>query len=446
MKNKKLRILVCDDDKYFRMAIRDVISKHGLIEEAETEEAAKELIEGNYYDLAIIDMEIDGPLSGINLLKITKRKGIHSIILSSQGDDAVIEQAYEHNCDHFLAKSQYRTYLDPYLLKYRKSKFGHDLGDFFKEKYITENEDLRGKITELCRINLKNQTIFITGETGVGKSLIGELLHQQTYDSDCPYIHLNCAEIPENLIESELFGHEKGAFTGAESKKIGKLQLANGGTLFLDEIGTMPLSMQQKLLKAIDQKTFYPVGSTEPVHSEYTLITATCEDLFEKILKDQFRKDLFFRVSGFNLEISPLRQRKEDIPVLIKHFLKKSHRRFIIKDDAIEKLSQYAWPGNIRELRKKIELLSTIEKGIITAKDISFDDRNLNESDAWLTKAQKDFITEYGLRDFIKRVEEETVQSTLDKNHGKINQTIKELRISASAFYRIFESTQNMAQ
>ena len=289
MNNTKLRMLICDDDKYFRMALKEIIAPFGLIEEAATEAEALKLLKDQHFDLALIDMEIDGPLSGINILKVSKSKKIHSIILSSLSDDEVIEEAYLNNCDHFLAKSQYRTYLEPYILKQKRNLVHDELAEFFNEKYITKDKDLKEKIQQICRINLKNQTVLITGETGVGKSLIGELLHQQTYDKSHPFVHINCSELSETLLESELFGHEKGSFTGADSKKIGKLELANGGTLFLDEIGTMPLSMQQKLLKVLDQKTFYPIGASKPSRTDFTLISATCDDLIDKIMKEQFR-------------------------------------------------------------------------------------------------------------------------------------------------------------
>jgi DNA-binding NtrC family response regulator len=420
------------------MALKELLGPHGLVFEAESESSAQSLIADNFFDIALIDMEIDGPLSGIKILKQAKSKSIHSIILSSQNSESIIEEAYENGCDHFLAKSQYRSQLEPYIYKYKKQYLSNDISNFFNDKYITNDSDLKHKIQDLCKVNLKNKTVFITGETGVGKSLIGELLHQQTYDSSKPFIHINCSEISESLIESELFGHEKGSFTGATNKKIGKLELANGGTLFLDEIGTMPMSMQQKLLKALDQKIFYPVGSETPIQTEFTLITATCEDIFDKILKEKFRRDLFFRVSGHNLHIKPLRERKADIPLLIKHFLKSSHRRFIIKESATEELIKHSWPGNIRELKKKVDLLSSKEKGIIVKQDVTFTNELTTES-AWLTGQQKTYIESNGLREFIKKIEEESLKNTLQKNGGKITQTIKELRISASAFYRIFE-------
>jgi DNA-binding NtrC family response regulator len=437
----KIKILLIDDDKYFRMALKQLLSPHAICIEVESEAQAIDIINNEYFDMALIDMDIDGPKSGLKILKQTKIKKIHSIILSSQTEEATIEEAYLGGCDHFLAKLHYRTHLEPYIHKFKNSLSGTQLQKFFTSEFITQDTEIIENVSNISEINLKNKTIFISGETGVGKSLIGELLHSQTYDKSKPFIHINCSEIPENLIESELFGHTKGSFTGAINDKMGKLELANGGTLFLDEIGTMSIAMQQKLLKALDTHTFYPVGSQKEVHSDFTLITATCDDLFEKIHKNEFRKDLFFRVSGINLHIKPLRERPNDIPLLTKHFIKKSPRRFIIKDDALELLQTQEWPGNIRELKKYIEVLSSRRDGIINSKHLNFPANKLvNEQSGHITQSQQKYITEHGLRDFIKLVEEESIKQSLKKHHGKITHTIRELRISASAFYRIFNN------
>ena len=438
---KKIHILIADDDKYFRMPIKELLDSEAIITEAESETEAMALIEQHYFDIALIDMDIDGPKSGINILQKTKIKGIHSIILSSQNDDAIIEEAYNSGCDHFLAKLHYRTHLPPYIHKYKNKLFGNNTDQFFENSYITNDIDLRTKIDEICQISLKGKSILITGETGVGKSLIGKLFHEQTYDETKPFIHINCSEISETLMESELFGHKKGAFTGALQDKKGKLELAHGGTLFLDEVGTMPPSMQQKLLKALDQKSFYPVGSDKEIHCEFTLITATCDDLFDLIHQEKFRKDLFYRISGLNLHIKSLKERREDIPKLIQFFLNSSPRRIIIKSEAVEKMKLNSWPGNIRELKKYVEYLSMKNKGIISEEDIIFGNTGtiLNDQ-SYLTTEQKEYISTYGLRDFMKKIEEESLKSTLDKHKGKITHVIKELKISSSAFYRIFEN------
>ena len=435
--SSKIHILIVDDDKYFRMALSELISDQAIISEADSEEAAKELIDSNFFDIALIDMNIDKESSGLTILEKTKLKRIHSIILSSQTEENIIEEAYEKGCDHFLAKLHYRTHLPPYIHKYKKQILNKDHKKLFNEKYITQDSTLMKQIEEICQINLKSRSLLITGETGVGKSLIGEILHEQTYDKSKPFIHLNCSEISETLIESELFGHKKGSFTGANENKIGKLELANGGTLFLDEIGTMPLKMQQKLLKALDQKTFYPVGSPKEIYSDFTLITATCDDLFELINEKKFRKDLYYRISGINLNIKPLRERPNDISKLIQYFLKQLPRKIIIKPQAVNKLMSMSWDGNIRELKKYIDLLSVKRLGIIKEEDINVS-LNSKEQTSYLTKEQKDFIKEYGFRDFISKIELEAIKSSLDRHDGKITHVIKELKISASAFYRIF--------
>ncbi|MBT4790048.1 MAG: sigma-54-dependent Fis family transcriptional regulator [Halobacteriovoraceae bacterium] len=439
MKVSNLNILVCDDDKYFKLALKEIVSDYGTVFDAENEATAKAILNKNHIDIALIDMEIDGPLSGIKILKSTKSQRIHSIILSSNQDESIIEMAYKGGCDHFLAKLHFRKYLRPYLQNYYKNKSSNFLDSFFLEKFITQDDQLKESISEICRVNLKNRTVLITGETGVGKSLIGELLHQQNHPNNEPFVHINCSEISESLMESELFGHTKGSFTGAINNKKGKIELATGGTLFLDEIGTMSTAMQQKLLNVIEKKEFYPIGSETPVKVEFTLITATCENLFEKITKNEFRKDLFFRISGINLDIPPLRKRVSDISFLTKHFLRKSHRRFVIKECALIKLSQYDWPGNTRELKKKVDLLSLKEKGIIDESDINLTGLAATD-DFFITDKQFNFVSEHGLRAFIKNLEEDLLKKVLEQNHGKIKKTIHELKISASAFYRIFNN------
>jgi len=441
MKKLNLNILIVDDDNYFRMGLKSVLGNYGLITEAANVSEATSLIDANHYDLALIDMQMEEETSGLTVLKKAKAKGINSIILSSYDDEDVTEMAYEYGCDHFLAKLHYSTHLESYIINFIKNHKLNILDDFFTNKYITQDQKLIQDITQIAKMNTKDKSIFISGETGVGKSLIGKLIHEFSHKDDAPFIHLNCSEISENLIESELFGCKKGAYTGATQDRKGKLELANNGTLFLDEIATMSITMQMKLLKAIDEKTFYPVGGEKVVRSNFTLITATCEDLFEKVHKGEFRKDLFFRLSGINLEIPSLKERKEDILPLIKYFMSISHRRFVIKADAKTLLNNYDWPGNIRELKKVIETLSLSPHGLISVSELP---KHLNKSnstfayaDSWLTSNQKEFIGRHGLRSFIKRIEKETVSETLEKYNNKITQAIKELKISSSAFYRI---------
>lgn len=447
MENKKLHILLVEDDKYFRMGIKDVLLKKGIVLEAEDLKAANELLDRQLFDLAIVDIHLgDDPL-GLKVLEKANKKQLPCIVLSSSEDDEITEKAYELGCRHFLAKSHYRKHLESYVDQISKNLGGKALDEFFKHEFITSDERIKSQLTQLSQINLKDKTLFIGGETGTGKSLVGKLIHGLNFSPDAPFVHINCSEVPETLIEAELFGSRKGSFTGSDKDREGKLKLADGGILFLDEIATMPMSMQQKLLKALDEKTFYPVGSDKVEKSSFTLISATCEDLFEKVHKKEFRKDLFFRISGLNLELSPLRERPEDIASLVKAALKKSPRKVVLKTDALKALCSYAWPGNARELIKTVEVLALKSKGIIELKDLP--ERILSEGayseteqSGLLSEAQKLFIKENGLKSFIKSAEEQALKEALKNNDGKIAQTIKDLGISSSAFYRIYESVK----
>lgn len=448
MKKVNLKILIVDDDTYFRLGVASILSDYGILVEASNEAEAFEQLNNHNFDLALIDMQMEENDSGIRVLEKAVAQNVHSIILSSYDNDEITEKAYECGCDHFLTKLNYSTSLEPYIVKFIKNNKQNILEDFFTKKYITQDTDIIRQIKNLSEVSVKGKSIFISGETGVGKSLIGKMIHDLSYKDKAPFVHLNCSEIPENLIESELFGHKKGSFTGATQDKKGRLEIAHKGTLFLDEIATMPMNMQKKLLKALDEKTFYPVGSDKPVKSEFTLITATCEDLFAKVTNDEFRKDLFFRITGLNVDIKPIRKRKKDIPLLMKHFVSQAERRIVIKKEAKEILCNYSWPGNIRELQKTLDLLTINKKGIITPQDLPVKITTGLEShqgNDWLTENQKDYITDYGLRDFIKKIEQETILSTLDKHDGKVTRAIKELKISSSAFYRISESLSPQA-
>ena len=449
MKDKSLHILLVEDDKYFRLGIKDILHKYGVILEADNLETAKKLLYNQKIDLALIDIHLGDEPLGLDVLGHAIKKGIPSIVLSSCDDDTITEQAYDAGCEHFLIKRHFREHLEGYILNIIKNIQGNLLEDFFQNKFITQDTDTIKNIQDLCEINLKGKTIFISGETGVGKSLIGRLLHSLNFNEKAPFIHINCSEIPEELLEAELFGAKKGSFTGCDKDRLGRLKQADGGILFLDEIATMSQSMQQKLLKAIDEKTFYPLGSTTVERSNFTLISATCEDLFEKVSNQSFRKDLFFRINGINLDIKPLRERKDDIKILAKHFLKESPRKIVIKQDALEVLETYNWPGNIRELQKAIEVLTSTSKGIIRKQDLPQRIQNVHHSEfkysdseekSLLTRTQIEYISKNGLKLYMKELEKIAVSSTLKKNNGKIAKSIKDLKISSSAFYRVMES------
>ena len=436
---QSLSILIIEDDKYSRLHLREILGRFGIIEEADSCETALEKLKDRFYDIVITDIEL-GEGSGIDLISQIVRKGSHCIVVSGFEEDATIEKAYTLGARHYLSKFKIKDQLPVYIQKFLQ----HQNAQFEKmiqDKFITQDEELLNDLRRLHDVNWKNQSLFISGPTGTGKSLLGKLVHEMTHP-EAPLVHLNCSEVSETLLESELFGHEKGAFTGADQKKEGKLKLANGGTLFLDEVATMSLSMQQKLLKALDEKTFYPVGSSTPVKSEFTLITATCENLQEKMHKKEFREDFYFRISGFRFHLKPLSQRVPDIELLLNHFRKNSSRRFVIKPEAMELLKKQRWPGNVRELHKICERFSQGLGGVVDGAVVSKIMSSPSSTTTYSPEGFEEYIVQNGLKSLISMIEKKAVEESMKRNNGKITACIKELKISSSAFYRILQEHQ----
>lgn len=433
-----LSFLIIEDDKYARLNLREILQPFGVIEEALEIQEARQKLKKSFYDIVITDIEL-GEGSGIEIIQEVVQKGSHCIVVSSYEGEEVIEKAYLLGAKHYLSKFKLKDQLSVYITKFIQTKQAK-FEKIIQNDFITQDEELIQELRRLCDINWKNQTLFISGPTGTGKSLLGKLIHEITHP-EANLVHLNCSEVAENLLESELFGHEKGAFTGADQKKDGKLKLAHGGTLFLDEVATMPMSMQQKLLKALDEKTFYPVGSTTPIKADFTLITATCEDLQQKMIAKEFREDFFHRISGFQFHLKPLSERPQDIDLLLKHFQKNSLRRFVIKDEAISLLKKHSWPGNVRELRKTCERFAQGLSGIVDAQTISkmlgVESKTVEINDEWLNH-----VFEHGLKSYIGLLEKRAVEEAMRRNNGKITACIKDLKISSSAFYRILQENQ----
>ena len=226
---------------------------------------------------------------------------------------------------------------------------------------IGEDFGLKEVMNQVRRVAPLSSAVILVGETGTGKEVIANAIHHFSPRSKCPFIKVNCGAIPESLIDSELFGHEKGAFTGAFHQRRGRFEKAHRGTMFLDEIGELPLQAQARLLRVLQEKTIERVGSSEPITVDVRLISATNRNLEKMVEEGKFRKDLYFRIKVFTIAIPPLRERKDDIPVLIQHFIQKKHKEMklpwvpTVAPDAIERLREYAWPGNIRELQNAVE-------------------------------------------------------------------------------------------
>ncbi|HLX37773.1 MAG TPA: sigma-54 dependent transcriptional regulator, partial [Candidatus Binataceae bacterium] len=279
-------------------------------------------------------------------------------------------------------------------------------------------------------------TVVITGESGTGKDLLARALHFESRRRDAPFVPVNCAALPENLIESELFGYSRGAFTDARQSKLGLFQAARGGTLFLDEISEMPVTLQAKLLRVIEDKKVRPLGATEETPIDVRIVAATNTNLEKAIADGKFRPDLFYRLATFTLSVPPLRERRDDIPVLVRHFLLRASAEAgkaipTVDPDAMELLMSYRWPGNVRELQ------SAIQSGVILSRDGKLTVADLPSSLTGMPTPSGNMLEDAVARKFsLERIEQQYARMILESVGGNKTEAASILRIDRKTLYR----------
>ena len=364
-------ILVVDDNPNLLELIKMRLeSADYRVSATAEEEAALSLLREQVFDLCIVDLMLANG-DGLTLMDQIRaiRPDVPTIILTAHGTIESAVEAMRRGAYSYLTKPFERSDLLLQIeraLEHRKLNWEiKRLKELLNERFdfaniIAHSGKMRAIIDVVTRIATLDSTVFIDGESGTGKELIAKAIHLASDRKDQPFVALNCAALPETLLESELFGHERGAFTGAVKSTKGLFTQAHGGTLFLDEIGDMPLATQSKLLRVLQERQFYPVGSEAPVAVDVRVIVATNKDLEEQVRRGLFRDDLFYRIHVIPVHLPPLRERKEDIVPLVDHFLKKC-RQQMKKDvkgltpEALRKLMLHDWPGNVRELENTIE-------------------------------------------------------------------------------------------
>ncbi len=367
------KVLVVDDDKVLQQSVKQALEYHHfVVDVADNGKEAVTKVYGQKYDLVVMDVNMP-EMDGIQALTEIKKHDPSVIVLIltaySNVTDAV--KAVKEGAYNYLEKpisSENLVALIKRALKARSmvetltfSSPTLSLGEgSSKDKFVGESNAMKKVFDVISKLAKVTTPVLIRGESGTGKELVAKAIHYNSPRKDEKFVTINCGAISENLIESELFGHEKGAFTGADQRKIGKFQFAEGGTIFLDEIGDISAAMQVKLLRVLQEKTFMPVGSNREIKVDVRIIAASHKP-FEEMIKDgSFREDLFYRLNVLPVYLPPLRERKTDIPHLVNHYINyfnNVHNLKVIgaEPDALEVLTNYSWPGNIRELRNIIE-------------------------------------------------------------------------------------------
>ncbi len=389
------KILLVDDEPVQRQILKEFLEEQGYqaIEAGNGQEAIS-LLEREYIPLVLLDHRMPD-MNGDEVLERLKEINplVRVIMITAYGAVETAVKVMKLGAVDFLEKP---VDLQDLLSKVEKHLEALEIEDDVKEikegideldeglgLYIGKSPKVKEAISVAKRVATTSWPVLLYGETGTGKELMARLIHELSPRRDKPFITVNCAAIPESLFESELFGHVKGAFTGAHKDKKGMFAIADGGSIFLDEIGEMPLQLQAKLLRVLQEKTITPVGGTKPQEVDVRIISATNRNLKDMIKQGTFREDLYYRLNVFELELPPLRERKEDIPELVRFFIQKySPRPIKISDAAMDKLVKYRWPGNVRELEHTIQRVVTLSRGsVIKASDIDIETvQDLEES------------------------------------------------------------------
>jgi DNA-binding NtrC family response regulator len=431
---KKETLLIVEDEKVQREILEDFLKKKGYqIIGAENLREAEKALQGREVNLILLDWRLpDG--DGLSFLETLKQEYplIPVIMITAFASIEHAVTAMKKGAYHYLAKpvnleelillveralNEFKLTREVYLLKERLKYLSRE--EFQKVEGIVAESPAMQKVLALVNKVAETQApVLITGESGTGKEVIAKLLHQLSPRHEGPFIKINCAAIPETLLEAELFGYEKGAFTGAVQSKPGLFELAEGGTLFLDEIGEMPLPLQAKLLRILQDNTFRRLGSLRELTVNLRLITATNRDLQKMISEMLFREDLYWRLNVINLHIPPLRERKEDILPLAHFFIKKFNQKYgkevkELSKEALSALFQHSFPGNVRELENRIE------RGIILAEGevLTREDLGLGE-DSHRKGAGLEELWSLPLEEAVERLEKSRIVEAMQKAHG----------------------------
>ncbi|MBC7105896.1 MAG: sigma-54-dependent Fis family transcriptional regulator [Firmicutes bacterium] len=439
------RILVVDDEESVCRMLRDVLADAGYqVEVAEDGRQALELITGVYYDAVLLDIRMP-ELDGVQVLEAVRQNGgqVPIILMTAYGTTETAIRAMKLGAFDYVLKP---FHLEELLLTVERA--------VTMQRLAAEVTTLKGELGEDSRLDTiigrspkmqqvykfigkvadRNVTVLIQGESGTGKELVARAIHRNSRRWNQPFVKINCATIPEALLESELFGHERGAFTGAVGRKLGKFELAHRGTVFLDEIGELSPATQAKLLRFLQEKEFERVGGTETIRVVVRVLAATNRNLQRMVEEGTFREDLFFRLNVVAISLPPLRERKEDVPLLVEYFLKKYTREFnkevkAFSPEAMDLLRRYDWPGNVRELENLVERAVVMADGpVVLPGDLPYNLQRTRREEGAVAPRMT-------LKEIVADVEREVILRALRENDWNRTATAAALGLNRRSLY-----------
>lgn len=447
MSNNKPTILVTDDEKSIRNSLRDILEFEDYhVLEAENGEEVFDLLGDHSIDLMLLDIKMKG-MDGMEILSKLKEQNRHFpvIMISGHGNIEIAVEATKKGAFDFIEKPpdlnrllvSVRNALDQQRLTEENKTIKSRLPQV--PDIIGQSDAIKQIKNTIDKVAQTNSRVMVTGENGTGKELVARWIHEKSNRSSGPFVDVNCAAIPSDLLESELFGHEKGSFTGASSQRIGKFEQADGGTLFLDEVGDMSPDAQAKVLRALQENSIVRVGGTKKIPVDVRVVAATNKDLLEEIETGGFREDLYHRLNVIPIHVPPLRKRRSDIPLLAQDWLEKLADRDIMfsgisfTDAGLDELKKQNWSGNVRELQNAIERLGLLAEGSeITKKDIE----NLTLSGGKKSGAVDGLLNEAKtFQNFKESAERLFLLRKLEQYDWNISQTAEAIDIQRSHMY-----------
>jgi two-component system nitrogen regulation response regulator NtrX len=431
------RVLIVEDERAIQLALSGLLRRVGLdVEQAYSGEEAIRMLHGGAFDLVVTDLSLGGRATGIDVLRASKdaRPEAAVILITAHGSEKVAVEAMKAGAEDYLPKpfdnDEMRVVVTRALERTRLTREHRMLLERVGRDYglgamIGAGTAMRTAFAQIEKVAETDLTVLVRGESGTGKELVAQAIHESSGRARRPFVAINCAAISRDLVESELFGHEKGAFTGASARRVGRFESAHEGTIFLDEIGDMPLETQAKVLRVLEERSFERVGGSKPIAVDVRVIAATHRDLEADVARGGYRADLYYRLRVVELVVPPLRERLEDLPALVGRFLDQLSVRLgrekkSVSDGAMARLGRHDWPGNVRELRNVIEQASVLASG-----------ECIEEADLRLTAsvrvagAGQDLPTSFAeaKRQAVERFERTYLTGMLDRHGGNISQT-----------------------